>query len=204
MIKYKDINLSFDSKRVFNDFNLKISEGDKILLNAPSGSGKTTLLKMLMGYVVPDGGNITYKDENISHENIDSVRKDSVYISQEADFGSGEVIEIIKNIFSFKNNRHIILDNSKLSEYLEMFSLGNDYIYKEFKDLSGGEKQRVIIITSLLLDKKIMLLDEVTSALDDKLKDKVISYLMNTNKTIISISHDLNWVNAENIKLINW
>ena len=79
----------------------------------------------------------------------------------------------------------------KLNELLKYFELESDILEKEIERLSGGEKQRIAIINALLLEREIFLLDEISAALDKKLKIKTLDYFFkNKEYTILSISHD--------------
>lgn len=69
--------------------------------------------------------------------------------------------------------------------YLSLYILS-----KNINQLSGGEKQRLAFVIIILLDRKIWILDEITSSLDQDMKEKVINYILNTNKTVILVSHD--------------
>ena len=73
----------------------------------------------------------------------------------------------------------------------------------EYEKLSGGEKQRIAILIALLLKRNIFLLDEVTSFLDAELKKKIITFFtQNREWTVLAISHDPDWLDADNIKVI--
>jgi putative ABC transport system ATP-binding protein len=87
---------------------------------------------------------------------------------------------------------------------MNYFDLGADFIDKNFQDLSGGEKQRISIIISIIMEKEIYLLDEVTSSLDNKMKEKVVDYFVDKmDKTEIIISHDSHWINKSGLRVIN-
>jgi len=204
MIKLEKINLTLRQQPIFKNLNLHIIKDKKILLKMPSGAGKSTLLKVIMGYIPIDNGNIIIDKEILDKNNIDSLRQKFAYISQNIFFTEESVEKYIELIFSFKRNKDIKLSNSNLYTLLEKFDLDKNILKKSPLLLSGGEKQRIALILVLLLDRKILLLDEVTSGLDHDLKIKVIEIIKNLNKTIIISSHDNQWLDYDEFEVVGW
>jgi putative ABC transport system ATP-binding protein len=92
---------------------------------------------------------------------------------------------------------------SEINHLLNFFELPKEILNKNIEELSGGEKQRVAIINALLLQRKIFFLDEITSALDQKLKRKVLDFfLANSNFTVLYISHDDYLPENTNIRIL--
>jgi putative ABC transport system ATP-binding protein len=198
MIELKDISLNLDGRQLFDGLSVKVPEGGRLIIQGGSGSGKTTLLRMLLGFVLPDSGKVIIDQEELSLENVWQLRQKMAYVSQEMQIGRGSVESFIKEIFHFKNNRAHNYRREKVLELLEAFQLGKNTISKKLEDLSGGELQRVAIIVTLLLDRPIYLLDEVTSALDQDLKEMIVSYFSGMeNRTLIIVSHDSIWHQQE-------
>jgi putative ABC transport system ATP-binding protein len=204
MVEFKNISMKFNDKEIFKEFNLKINKKEKVLLTAPSGSGKSTLFKFILGIVQPDEGQVFLEDNVINKKNINEVREKISYVSQGIEFRNQVVLELIKEVFSFNGNKNKNLDNKKLKEMMKFLNLEEEILNKEFEQLSGGEKQRIGIIIALLLDKDILLLDEATSALDNELKEKVVEFIANSDKTTIVISHDDVWRKNNKFKIIRW
>lgn len=190
MISYQQIFLKFDDQVIFDDFNLEIEKNEKILLTAGSGRGKTTLVKMLLGFSLPDAGEIYVDGIKLTAKTIADIRGRITYISQDTNLPKGLVAEVFKEIFNFQKNRSLKVDLDNLRAWLGEFSLPSETIDKEVDDLSGGERQRLAIIFGILLKRDIWILDEVTTGLDPDLKKKVIDLLMTKNGTMLIISHD--------------
>lgn len=190
MISYQQIFLKFDDQVIFDDFNLEIEKNEKILLTAGSGRGKTTLVKMLLGFSLPDAGEIYVDGIKLRGKTIADIRGRITYISQDTNLPKGLVAEVFKEIFNFQKNRSLKVDLDNLRAWLGEFSLPSETIDKEVDDLSGGERQRLAIIFGILLKRDIWILDEVTTGLDPDLKKKVIDLLMTKNGTMLIISHD--------------
>ncbi|QVK19470.1 ATP-binding cassette domain-containing protein [Mycoplasmatota bacterium] len=203
MIQFKDINLQFNNKQVFNDFNLTINEKDKILLSAPSGSGKTSLVKMLLG-IIRYEGDILLKNQLLTPSTRNFFRKNISYVSQDVDLQNLKTNDLINEILSYKVNKHISYNQKLILQLFHQFNLNNEHLEKQVHDLSGGERARVGFIIALLLDRDILILDEITAGLDEKLKRKIIDYTCHLDKTIIIISHDSLWKEAEKIRLVEW
>ncbi|MCS5420730.1 MULTISPECIES: ABC transporter ATP-binding protein [Psychrilyobacter] len=204
MIKLEEINLKLKQQPIFINLNLQIKKNQKILLKMPSGAGKSTLLKVIMGYIPIDSGRILIDGEVLGQNNIDTLRQKFAYIGQNILFTEDSVEKYIHLIFSFQKNKGIKLSNSSLYELLEKFELDKSILKKSPSLLSGGEKQRIALILVLLLDREILLLDEVTSGLDHDLKIKVIEIIKNLNKTVIVSSHDNQWLDYDEFQVMGW
>lgn len=202
-IAYRNINLTFNERALFKDFNLTIKAGEKVLLAAQSGSGKTTLIKMLMGFVHPDSGEIEVDGLLLSPQTVNEVRKKITYVSQDADLPKGIVSDVFKEVFSFHANRQIGYQQDHLQKWLQRFSLPADTIDKQVDDLSGGERQRLAMIMGLLLNRDIFILDEVTTGLDAGLKEIALEQLLAIDKTMLIISHDEVFKN-KTIREVKW
>ncbi len=164
MIKLDNVTLSFGERQLFDRLSVEVPAGGRLLISGESGSGKTTLLRMLLGFVLPDQGKIYVNGEQLLVGNVWRLRRKMAYVSQEMQIGNGRVEGFIKEIFRFKHNRSIAYQRDKVIGLLEDFQLGSGTLDKDLEDLSGGELQRVAIIVTLLLNRQVYLLDEVTSA----------------------------------------
>ena len=190
MIIFKNIDLKFNDKTVLKNFNLTIEEGEKVLIAGVSGKGKTTLLKILLGFTLPSSGSVFVDDLEINEKNIDKIRSKIGYMPQSTPFFNMNVEKLIHTILNYKQNSNITLDTNKLINTLKEFNLDVGILSKDISQLSGGEKQRLAFVITILLDRKIWVLDEITSSLDQDMKEKVTEYILNSNKTVILVSHD--------------
>lgn len=203
MIVFENVSKKFDESYIIKNFTLKIEGGSKTLIYGKSGIGKTTIIKLILGFITPDEGEIYYNNQKLNSKNVWQLRKNTAYIGQNIDIADGTVEEIIKYILSFKVNQNIIFEKEKILELLNFFELDGNILKKDFGTLSGGEKQRVLISIFTFLNKKIYLLDEVTSSLDREMKLKVIQYFVNKKEwTVISISHDQEWINTDRMNIV--
>jgi putative ABC transport system ATP-binding protein len=201
IIRYDNVSIVFDGTTIIEHFSLSVSKGEKVILRGPSGSGKSTLLKMAQGYTRPDSGTVSYRKHAIDTETAWKIRQESAYISQDTDIGEGIVRDLIAGVFTYAANKSLPYETS-LKEYLALFSLDEATLDKDFHTLSGGEKQRIVIIISLLLERTIFFLDEITAALDAQMKQQVADYfLSHKDWTVLAISHDDAWY-REDVRII--
>jgi putative ABC transport system ATP-binding protein len=189
-IEFRNISLNFDERMLFSKYSLKIRKNEKVLFNGPSGKGKTTLVKMLLGFIKPQSGEILVDGLTVSGHTINTIRRRIAYISQDADIPRGPVKEVFREVFGFTANRQLKFDEEVLHEWLERLSLPKDTAEKAVDSLSGGERQRLAFIMGILLDREIWILDEITTGLDQELKQKLVEIVLSYEKTVLIISHD--------------
>ena len=202
IIIYDNVSVVFDGTTIIEHFSLPVTKGEKVILRGPSGSGKSTLLKMAQGYTRPDTGTVSYRMHAIDADTAWKIRQETAYISQDTDIGEGIVRELIAGVFAYAANKGVPCETS-LNEYLTLFSLDETILDKDFRSLSGGEKQRIVIIISLLLGRTIFFLDEITAALDGRMKHQVADYfLSHEDWTVLAISHDDAWY-REDVRIIS-
>ena len=190
MIIFQNISIKFNHKFILENFNLVVKDGEKILISGVSGKGKTTLLKMLLGFTLPTSGSIFVDNLELNEQNINIIRNKIAYMPQSTPFLNIKVEKLIHTIFNYKQNLNIKFETIKLVEILKEFNLDLSILSKDINQLSGGEKQRLAFVILILLDRKIWILDEITSSLDQDMKEKVTNYILKTNKTVILVSHD--------------
>lgn len=201
LIKIEKANLKFNDKTIFNDLNFNINKGEKVIIRAHSGRGKSTLLKVIMGFQKLTSGKVEVDGLELNISNIEKIREKISYLPQSINFRNQTIKEVIENIFSFKKNRSLKVDNEKLMFLIEELKLEKDILEKNFDFLSGGEKQRVALIIAFLMNKEIILLDESIASLDVVLKERVMQYLLQLDKTVILVTHDRG-VNVEGYKVM--
>lgn len=195
MIEYKHVALRYGEKSVLEDVNLKIKDGEFMVLVGPSGSGKTTMLKMINRLLEPTDGNIYMDDKRIKDYNQRNLRLSTGYVLQQiALFPNLTVAENIAIIPEMKGwNKDKIKQNT--AELLEMVGLpAKEYAGRLPSMLSGGEQQRVGIVRAIIGEPRILLMDEPFSALDaiSRKQLQVLTKKLHNEfcVTIIFVTHD--------------
>lgn len=205
MIQFENITKKFQEDYILKNFNYSIEPGEKVLITGKSGIGKSTLFRLLLGFEQADTGVIRINGSVLDGNTVWELRKQLAFVSQDTALGQGRVSNLFNDTLSIKANLHLKSKSfDKLNEYLELFELNNEILNKNLETISGGERQRIAIVNSLLLDRKIFLLDEFTSSLDALLKKKVADYFFgNDCFTVLAISHDAIDLKEFNVKLLN-
>ena len=203
MIKFNNIHLSYNGKEVIHNLSFEIKQGEKAAISGKSGSGKSSLFSMLLGFIEPGEGQITFDGVPVDEKSAWDIRKRTAYIDQDVSIGSGRIPDILDFVSVLKTNVQLDYTNKKFNDLLKYFELNSDLIGKNVEDLSGGERQRLAIVISVLLERNIFLLDEVTSALDKHLKNKVVDYFVRREDwTCLVISHDPVWIDNPSVKVL--
>ena len=196
-IELQDIRIQFRNRTVLDGFHLAVEPGEKVWLQGPSGSGKSTVLRLILGLEKPQAGKVFIDAELLTSRSVWSLRQKLAYVNQEATVGLGNVRAVLKEVLKYRANSHITFREEKVLELFDTFRLANSLLEQEVAQLSGGERQRIALVLALLLEREVMLLDEITSAIDSAAKRQVIDYLAGLDKTMVIVSHDDHWQNKE-------
>ena len=187
MIQCQNIELTFSGKKIFDKLNLFIEKGENVCLSGPSGKGKSTLLKILQGYIIPDKGQISINDTALTTSTINKIRQSMIWIPQNINLPVNNGMELLSLM-------HMQFSIKAVNGFTQQLGLDEDIISKDFREISGGQKQRIVISICLSLNKKIILMDEPTSSLDDDSIHLLVRTIKSLNdKTIVSASHNQLW-----------
>lgn len=193
--------MSFNGKNIFDRLNFYAAKGDKVAILGKSGLGKSSFLKLILGFISPQSGQILFNNIPVNERTIWDIRKKISFVDQDVSLGKGRVIDWLHGVFNFKANDSVGFPREKLKQLCEYFELTPEDLHKNIDDLSGGEKQRLAIIVSVLLKRELFLFDEVTSSLDADLKAKTADYFVgDKERTVIVISHDPAWLKYPQVK----
>ena len=190
-LSLKNISKKYKDKEILKNISFDIKEGELICILGPSGCGKTTLLNIIGGFISDFSGDVLLSDENIN--NIPPEKREIATVFQSYGlFTHKNVIDNVsyglKLLKIDKNTRE-----KRAKEMLEKVGLAG-YEKKKIKELSGGEQQRVAIARSMVLNPKLLLLDEPLSNLDVHLRDVMRKEIKRIQKqfgvTMIIVTHD--------------
>ena len=189
------VSFCYDEKKpILKDASFRFEKGKKYALTGPSGCGKSTLLKLLLGWLPDYTGTISFDDVDIHTVTPAQLQQQMSYIEQNVFLFNTTIRENITLGEDFSEEQlHAAIQGSALSADLAAMPDGLDTVVGEDgSNLSGGQKQRVAIARALIHNRSILLVDEGTSALDQKNADLVEkSLLTNPDLTLILISHHL-------------
>lgn len=194
LLEGKKIRFKYGKEIIFNDFSFEIEKGEKLVLKGESGSGKSTLFRLILGFEKPESGEFFYEGSPLKNGTLKSFRKETAWLPQDLNIGNGSVKEVIEYPFEFKSSSGSKPSDESIKNLLNDLGLDSGILEKTFSDLSTGQRQRIGILICILMDKPLMLLDEPTSALDLDSKEKLAELLLNSDRTILSTSHDPFWV----------
>ncbi|EGE53844.1 ABC transporter ATP-binding protein [Streptococcus parauberis] len=190
IIIFNDVQFDADNKTILNKINFTIEEGDFLSIVGPSGSGKSTLLKLVSGLISPTSGEILFNGKDIAKQDPIATRKELSYCFQTPYLFGATVKDNLEFPYDI---RHEEFNQGRVDELFTLFQMDSSYLNQDVKKLSGGEKQRISLIRQLLFEPKVLLLDEVTSALDSvnkEIVEGVIQALHQKGMTILWITHD--------------
>lgn len=185
-----NLGLVSPEKIILEEISLSIEKGEHLTITGPSGSGKSSLLKVLAGLVSPSSGRLFYQGQDLEDLDPVSYRREVSYCFQQPVLFGQTVRDNMAFPFEI---RQILFDQKKVLAALARLDLGPEFLEKPIKELSGGEKQRVALVRNLLFEPKVLLLDEVSSGLDEKTKTLLRTFLNDLNQagvTLIEVTHD--------------
>lgn len=199
LLKLEDISFAYETTPVLKDLSISIQENDFIGLIGPNGSGKSTLLKIMGAILKPDSGSIQFKESPLSKIRKKLFAQSVSWIPQEHPmvfpFKVSEIVLMGRHPYlsplSFESK-----EDFEISQRAMETTMTSQFADRYFNEISGGEKQRVMIASALAQNPEMMLLDEPTAALDLKYQIQILSILKNLNvghkMALIMAMHDLN------------
>ena len=206
-IVFKNVSFEYDQTgiKIFNSFNLKIEEGKTIGIVGKVGSGKTSLLDLICRIYDPSSGDIFIGDKNLKSLELNELRKNISYVTQNNFLFSESIQKNIEfgNPNATKDEVKQAAILAEIDSEILKFKKGYETILGERGvTLSGGQVQRLSIARSFIKDSEIYLFDDCFSSLDSDTEDRIIRNLNNNfkDKTLLIVSHRVSCVkNADKI-----
>lgn len=193
-ISINNLNYSYNKyQNVLKSVNLNIKEGEFVLLQGASGSGKSTLCSILNKYITDYTGDILFGKMNYKDLSIKTIRENIVYVGQNENIFTGSIKENITFGHEVSD-----LNFDKICKICKVDDVANkktfsyeSLIGSDEGNISGGEKQRIILARAVLKDFNVLILDEALSEVDIKLELEILKSIRENykDKTIIYISH---------------
>lgn len=195
-LKYEE-NTSMEVKAL-DDISLDIYNDEFIGIIGHTGSGKSSLVQVMNGLIKANGGEVTYKGENIQDKSFDKKRL-HLDVGLVFQYPESQLFEetVLKDVMFGPLNKGMSEEEAKKAakEALEMLGIGENYYNDSPFELSGGEKRRIAIAGVLAMNPEIIILDEPTAGLDPMSRNNLLNSLKRLQtdkaKTIIIVSHNM-------------
>ena len=187
-----------DGAMILAGIDLDIQPGKFVALVGPSGCGKSTIFRLLLGFERPDIGQVLFDGQDLDGLDIGSVRSQIGSVLQSARINAGSILENISGSGSIDlDDVWMAVRDAGLEEDVEQMPMGLHTVISEGGgNISGGQKQRLLIARALVKKPRILLLDEATSALDNKTQAIVTASLNRRKVTRVAIAHRLSTIHG--------
>ena len=201
-IKIQSLTIAYDENLILSNCNLRLKEGEILVILGPSGCGKTTLLRAIAGFVKPDSGSIQLNGRSLDHLQPEE-RNIGMLFQRPVLFPHKDVLGNI--LFAYRKKK-----DRKMKEIDEiMQDMGIDEMKNQaIETLSGGEAQRVVLARALLTNPELLLLDEPLSSLDlnvrRQLASEIRATLKSKNIAAIHVTHDHEEAEIIGDRIIHW
>jgi ATP-binding cassette subfamily F protein 3 len=186
-VEIKDLTHAYGEQILFLGTNLEIERGDRVAFLGPNGAGKSTLLKMVVGKEEYNEGEI-----NLGHNVLVG------YFEQ----NQAEALDLHKNVFHTIHDDFPKMTHEEVRGVLGKFLFSGDSVFKQVRDLSGGEKARLALAKMLLTPVNFLILDEPTNHLDIPAKEMLEAALREYEGTVAVISHDRYFISQVANKIV--
>ncbi|MDU5334767.1 ATP-binding cassette domain-containing protein [Enterococcus sp.] len=201
-LELDSISYQNDQRTILDQITLSVKQGAFLTITGPSGGGKSTLLRLIASLLTPTSGEILFHGKaQQSYEYTEYRQQVSYCFQQPSLFGE----TVLDNLTLPYTIRDLTPDQTQMLEHLQMVDLPKEYLTKNISELSGGERQRVALIRNILFLPQILLLDEVTTGLDEQTKTvihRLIKDIQQKDCTILQVTHDESEIQAAEELLI--
>jgi ABC-type branched-subunit amino acid transport system ATPase component len=185
LLKVENVYAGYSEVDILHEVSMQLDEGEIVALIGPNGAGKSTLMKTIFGLLCPRSGVITFDGKDISGWAPDTVvRLGMCYVPQtENVFPSLTVRENLEMGAYIRNDDF----SSRMEEIFQIFPDLRAFHHKKAGSLSGGQRQMLAMSRALMLDPKVLLLDEPSAGLAPKLVEMIFERIVEINQTGVSI-----------------
>ena len=197
IVSLKNVTVKYDETIALEGASLDIYPSDFLGIIGPNGGGKTTLVKAILG-AVPYSGEVEYSPTLFEHNH-----RLIGYLPQLSDFDKSFPISVVEVVMSGLQaekgffSRYTKADRKKAMELLEMAGIA-DIAERQISEISGGQMQRALLCRAVILDPKLLILDEPTNFVDNKFENELYTLLrrLNERMAIVMVSHDLGTITS--------
>ena len=201
ILHIKNLSKRYGDTKVLKNINISVKKGEVVVIIGPSGCGKSTLLRCLNGLEEIQEGEVLLDDQvvNPNKKNLSKNREKIGMVFQSYDLFPH--LTILQNVtlapikVKKRNRREVAKEALELLERVGLRSKKDDYP----RQLSGGQKQRVAIVRALIMHPEVLLLDEITAALDPEMVREVLDVVLDLAKegrTMVIVTHEMQFAKA--------
>lgn len=201
ILHIKNLSKCYGDTKVLKNINISVKKGEVVVIIGPSGCGKSTLLRCLNGLEEIQEGEVLLDDQvvNPNKKNLSKNREKIGMVFQSYDLFPH--LSILQNVtlapikVKKRNRREVEKEALELLERVGLRSKKDDYP----RQLSGGQKQRVAIVRALIMHPEVLLLDEITAALDPEMVREVLDVVLDLAKegrTMVIVTHEMQFAKA--------
>ena len=195
MLVLSNVSRRYGDTLALAPIDLKVPDGETLVLIGPSGCGKSTLLRLIVGLIQPDSGSITLAGTALTPANVPLMRQQMGYVIQEGGLFPHLTIRDNVSVMARYLRRDDDWIGRRLAELAELVRLPPELMSRFPTELSGGQRQRVSLMRALMLDPKLLLLDEPLGSLDPmiryELQRELKSIFAQLGKTVVMVTHDI-------------
>lgn len=187
VLTVKGLTKGFDGVTLFEDISFEVKRGERVAIIGDNGTGKTTILKIINKLIDADAGTIKL-----------GTNVEIGYYDQEH-----QVLHMEKTLFEEIQDTYPTMNNTAIRNTLAAFLFTDDDVFKQIKNLSGGERGRVSLAKLMLSDANLLILDEPTNHLDIDSKQILENALNQFEGTVIYVSHDRYFINTTATRILD-
>jgi len=195
-MQFEQVKFKYKDQKILNNINFEIRAGDFVGLSAASGKGKTTIIHLMLGFLKHHKGNIYFNDEKTNWIKRQGFLSRVSYVKQQSFIINDTVLENITLTDGYYDAKKIdeVLAFCGLENLVGQYANGiNEFIKENGKNISGGQRQRLMLARALYHDFDLLILDEAFSEMDEKSEQVILSklkQLAQQGKMIILITHN--------------
>lgn len=197
LLEIKNLSFNVGERKILNDINFSVRDGEIVGIIGPNGAGKTTFLKSINGIIEEIKGEILFNGKNIKEYDKKNLARHISFMNQNTnvgfDFSCLDIVVLGRYPYLKRFQEYSDEDREKARKYMEKTNTLK-FQDRMITELSGGERQRVLFAKTLTQESELILLDEPTASLDMKYEEEIfsiISQMREERKSVIAIIHNL-------------
>lgn len=197
-IRFDNISYSINDNQILKNITLSISAGQQVGITGPSGSGKSTFIRLISGVILPNSGKVLIDDYPLQDLNLKTLRSSIGVVTQVSIIPSTSIKEFLAPSFSYTDDEvwEALSIACIADEIMQMPMRLQTILSEGATNISGGQRQRLLIAKAMIKKPRILLLDEATSALPEDTQSQIVTNIQRLNVTSLSIAHRLDTIKS--------